>query len=111
MADQKDKRLDALFSQLKSTSDVNEAAVLTDTIWAIWHESKNPTVNELMQQGLAQMTNREYPAAIATFSQMIEVAPDFAEGWNKRATVHYLLGNFDRSVADIERKNVEHAGG
>lgn len=103
MADQTDKRLDALFSRLQSTSDIEEGAKLTETIWAIWHESRNATVNELMQQGLEQMADKDYHAAIATFSQMIEVDPNFAEGWNKRATVYYLVGNFAASVKDIDR--------
>lgn len=103
MADQTDKRLDALFARLQSTEDAAEAAMLTDTIWAIWHESKNPTVNELMERGLAQMADRDYHAAIGTFSQMIEVAPDFAEGWNKRATVYYLVEDYASSVKDIDR--------
>jgi len=103
MADQTDKRLDALFSRLQSTSNIDEGAILTDRIWAIWHESQNPAVNELMQQGLAQMANQDHPAAIATFSQMIEVDPNFAEGWNKRATVYYLMENFPASVKDIDR--------
>lgn len=103
MADQTDKRLNALFARLQSTQDAAEAAMLTDTIWASWHESKNPAVNELMERGLAQLADRDYHAAIGTFSQMIEVAPDFAEGWNKRATAYYLVEDYAASVKDIDR--------
>ncbi len=43
----------------------------------------------------------DLPAALQAFDQLVTVAPDFAEGWNKRATVHYLMGNFDLSLDDI----------
>jgi tetratricopeptide (TPR) repeat protein len=49
------------------------------------------------------MTRRDLPAALGKFDQIVKIAPGFAEGWNKRATVHYLLGDFAGSLHDIER--------
>lgn len=103
MGSQTDKRLDALFEQLQMTEDPNEAAVLTQAIWEIWHESEDPAVKALMQQGLHEMAQQKYVAALATFSNMIEFDSEFAEGWNKRATVYYLLGDYRASVLDIDR--------
>jgi len=103
MAGQTDTRLEDLFARLQTTADVAEAAQLTHFIWAIWHQSDNERVDELMRAGLEEMTQRNYRGAIDTFSRMIDVDPEFAEGWNKRATVHYLLGNYKASVKDIDR--------
>ena len=56
-----------------------------------------------MEDGVAAMSRRDYRRALSRFEQMVAIAPDFAEGWNKRATVHYLMGNYSASLGDIVR--------
>src|SRR3546814_20178333 len=56
-----------------------------------------------MGEGVAARARGDYLHALAKFDQMVVIAPDFAEGWNKRATVHYLLGNDGRSLDDIAK--------
>lgn len=103
MADQTDQRLHALFSRLHTAEDASDAAVVANLIWAIWHQSDNDQINELMIRGSTQITSHDYPEAVQTFSEMIELDPGFAEAWNKRATVYYLMGEFLKSVNDIEK--------
>ena len=92
-----------LFGRLQTTASVEEAGTVTSLIWAIWHQSDKAQINELMQKGVAEMSQRNYQAAVDTFSTMIAVDAEFAEGWNKRATVYYLLDDYRASVKDIER--------
>ena len=73
------------------------------SIWHIWVQSDDEVIGILMAQGLAAMTRRDLRAALGKFDQIVKIAPGFAEGWNKRATVHYLLGNFPGSLHDIEQ--------
>lgn len=103
MADQTDPRLADLFSRLQTTDDATDAAVATNLIWAIWHQSDDDRINDLMRQGLTQMSSRDYADAVATFSEMIDLNAGFAEAWNKRATIHYLMGDYGASVKDIDR--------
>ncbi len=56
-----------------------------------------------MQSGIDDMSRRNLPAALEAYHQVVAIAPDFAEGWNKRATVHYLMGNLNQSLKDIAR--------
>jgi tetratricopeptide (TPR) repeat protein len=82
-------------------------------LWAIWHRSGTPAIDALLQGGIALMEARRLPEAVAVFSEVIRQAPDFAEGWNKRATVYYLMGEWDRSLADCDevlRRNPIHFG-
>ncbi|MBI2457763.1 MAG: tetratricopeptide repeat protein [candidate division NC10 bacterium] len=60
-------------------------------------------MDALFQLGMAQMNQRDAEAAIDTFSRIIQRKPDFAEGWNKRATLYYLIGEYDKSLADSLR--------
>jgi len=55
----------------------------------------------LMMRGIAEMQQQELKASIETFTRLIEGAPDLSEAWNKRATAHWLMGNFPASLADI----------
>jgi tetratricopeptide (TPR) repeat protein len=102
-ADQKDPRLDPLFERLRTTSSVSEARIIEQQIWQIWGESDDAAISKLMSAGIVAMVQQEYAVALDRFDRLVKQAPDFAEGWNKRATVYYLMGNFPASVSDIER--------
>jgi tetratricopeptide (TPR) repeat protein len=102
-ADQADKRLPGLFNQLKATRSAGEAEAIQQAIWSVWMESDNAEVNILMLEGVDAMSQGDLKRALAAFDSMIEVAPGFAEGWNKRATVEFLMGDLKASVADIHK--------
>lgn len=101
LADQDDPRLEDLFKRLRAASDQVEAAPIEELIWQIWMEHADPSIESQMQRGIQQMNFGDSAGALATFDRLVEAAPDFAEAWNKRATIHYLLGNYAASEADI----------
>ncbi len=102
-ADQADPRLEALFARLKAAPDLRAAQEIEASIWDIWFQSDDEVIGMLMAQGRAAMTRNHLRAALGKFDQIVKITPGFAEGWNKRATVHYLLGNYPESLHDIER--------
>ena len=82
-------------------------------LWAIWQRSGNPEVDLLLQRGILLTEQGRYLDAVTVFGEVIKHDPAFAEGWNKRATVYYLMGEYDRSLADCEeviRRNPIHFG-
>jgi tetratricopeptide (TPR) repeat protein len=102
-ADQTDRRLDGLFERLRVTSSEAEAEAAQQQIWQIWIESDDMSANRLMQEGIQAMVTGQHALALERFDRLVERAPAFAEGWNKRATVYYLMENYQASVLDIER--------
>jgi len=87
---------------------VTEAAM-----WQVWSRSGDPEVDHLFAMGVEEMSERRGEAAVETFTRIIERRPDFAEGWNKRATVYYLLGEYRKSLADCDevmKRNPYHFG-
>lgn len=102
-ADQRDGRLDDLFERLQETSDPVDAAGLQQRIWQIWIESEDSASSQLMRRGMSAMASGDHDVALEAFDSLVEQAPDFAEAWNKRATVYYLLGRLDESVQDIQQ--------
>ena len=101
IADQNDPRLNNLFKKLNETENQDEIRDLISDIWNIWYEVDDPKVIEYFEKGIQAMNIRNYPLAIRFFNNLIEEDPNFAEGWNKRATVHFMMGNFDESMQDI----------
>jgi tetratricopeptide (TPR) repeat protein len=102
-ADQTDDRLDGLFDILKATQDARTIQITESQIWEIWLQHANADVQQLMVVGTQRMNARRYAEAMVVFNRLIEGFPEYAEGWNKRATLHYVLGNLDASVSDIEK--------
>lgn len=103
-ADQNDARLPALFSQLAAASSAADAKPVEARIWEIWLQTARPgPVEEAMRHGLAMMTLGQPHDALRDFDQVVDLAPDYAEGWNRRATLRYHLGDLEGSAEDIAR--------
>ena len=102
-ADQRDVRLVKLFERLHRSEDSPEVVHLQSGIWSIWTESADEESNALMYDGLLAMRGKRHEVALKFFDALVKHDPDFAEGWNKRATVLYLLGRYERSIADIKQ--------
>ena len=82
-------------------------------LWQIWSRSGDRAVDALFQSGVRQMAASQLVEALATFSEIIRSKPAFAEGWNKRATVYYLLGQYELSMKDCDevlKRNPNHFG-
>lgn len=103
LADQNDPRLNALFTRLQETDSRLEAQTIENDIWSIWFSSSDAEVTRLIEQGSIAMNNGDLETAIKDFSKITEIAPDFAEGWNRRATARYLAGDFEGSREDVAK--------
>jgi tetratricopeptide (TPR) repeat protein len=82
-------------------------------MWRIWERSGNQQVDRLYQAGVEQMKGGDLHQAIATFTRIVELKPGFAEGWNKRATLYFLAGEYRKSLADcaqVIKRNPYHFG-
>ena len=102
-ADQSDPRLDGLFERLQTLEDEAVAAAVTRRIWQIWRAHDNALVEAVMERGAQALASNRLPRAEGYFDQVVQMAPEYAEGWNQRATVRYLRGRFAQSAADIRR--------
>ena len=102
-ADQQDPRLGELFVALAEAPDTATAVTIEAAIWQIWLDGGDSKLNELMVQGIEAVNERRFRDAIGRFTELIHNAPAFAEAWNKRATVYYLMDRLEDSVRDIER--------
>lgn len=100
-ADQTNPELDKLFINLKLNTDLRNSQQLTSQIWHIWSNHKNDEINILFRQGENAMYQKDFAFALESFNKIVTLEPEFAEGWNKRATVYYLMGDYEASLMNI----------
>ena len=106
-AEDRKYKLDKLFTQLRDTKDLPTAQTVEKKIWEIWliHPSDDRRgfrLTELLIQGSRLMNIGELNKAYNLFTQIIATEPDWSEAWNKRATVLYLMNQYQLSLDDIK---------
>ena len=102
-SDQTDPRLETLFEQLKTAPTPEAAAPVESEIWTIWAKSGDSDLDQVFVVGSRAMAIGDVGTALKIFDAIVRKAPNFAEGWNKRATVHYMMHNYHASLADIDK--------
>lgn len=104
--------VDALLERLRD--DHGQVRLLAaEATWRIWGRSGDPEIDELFLRGSGEIQDGSFRDALATFDQIVQRKPDFAEGWNKRATVRFLLGDYENSLMDCDevfKRNPKHFG-
>lgn len=98
-----EQRLDLLFLRLKKERSTEQARGIANEIREIFTQSGSATVDFLMESSARAMNDKRYGAALDFLDQVTLLKPDYVEGWNRRATLHYLLGNYPKAMSDSAR--------
>lgn len=95
---------DALYEALKNAPSEREAELIEDRIWHSWLDAApTPEIRTKIDAGMRRRDVYDFAGAKALFDEVVEAAPDYAEGWNQRAFIHFLQGNYEESLRDIDR--------
>jgi len=97
------KMLDSLFMDLKHASSEQQARKLEQVIWKQWMQSGDDVIDELMQEAMQKRRSYDFNGAIEVLNKVIKKKPDYAEGWNQRATVYFHQEKYDKSLIDIAK--------
>jgi tetratricopeptide (TPR) repeat protein len=97
-----DAELDALFTQLEQADDAAIAASVEQAIWSHWADSGSPTVNILLERAAAAENAGDADLAGSYLDQASDLAPDYAEPWNRRANLAYRAENYAGAIAAIQ---------
>jgi tetratricopeptide (TPR) repeat protein len=95
--------LNALFEALAEAPDEYTARVIDQQIWVQWTTPKDPDLALRMMEALELRRMGDPVRTIAVLNAMIEDYPGYAEGWNQRATMYYLVGDYEASIADCAK--------
>lgn len=95
--------LDQLFAQLRTAPDAQTARIYEQKIWQIWTTPDDPQLRSSMSLVMSERSGGEILAAISDLEVIVEKYPDYAEGWNQLATMHFFNGDYDASLAATEK--------
>lgn len=95
--------LDALLDRLHNSSDRDQASIIENAVLRLWLRSGSDTVDLLMGRALTAMKDENLARSLDLLNAVVDLDPDYAEGWNKRATVFFHMGDYGRSLNDVER--------
>ena len=101
LADQNDPALDGLFRDLKAAQSPQEVRRIEAQIWTLWFDTGSEQMDRMLLAGDRAMSAGRFDQSYAILNGVIEHRPDLSEGWNRRATLRYLMGDYDGSIADI----------
>lgn len=96
-------RLDTLFAELKRERNEKAAERIASRIWAEWDKSGSATIDLMMLWSKQAADARKFDVALDFLDQVVVMDPSFPEGWNRRATVHFMMQNYAKSMSDISQ--------
>src|SRR5260370_11534749 len=99
----RNRGLDFLFGALKAAPDEASAKHVEARIWALWLQTPSDTAALLMMRAKAAMDAQQMDIALKLLDAVVKLRPDYVEGWNRRATLHYLKNDYAHSLGDIEQ--------
>lgn len=99
----RDAVLNGLFGELARAKNAEEAKAIESAIFQVWMQSGSPTVDLLMGRGLDALAEKDLGRARFYFDEVVLLAPDFVEGWDKRAAVYFVEDDYASALKDIER--------
>jgi tetratricopeptide (TPR) repeat protein len=95
------QNLDFLFGALKLAPNEDSAKAIADRIWGVWLGSGGDTTNLLISRVRSAIESKDLDLAIQLLDSIVEFKPEYVEGWNQRATVHYMKKDYTRALADL----------
>ncbi|PBC06041.1 hypothetical protein [Mesorhizobium sp. WSM3860] len=95
-------RLDQLFADLRRERNEKAAERIAGRIWNEWNQSGSASIDLMMRWAQKAAEDQKFDVALDFLDQVVTLQPDYAEGWNRRATVHFLMKNYGKSMSDID---------
>ena len=99
----REESLDVLFARLQQSASETIARDVEQKIWTLWSQSDSPTADVLLGQAVAAMDAQDSASSFAILDRVIASYPSYAEAWNKRATLNFMVGKYKASLNDIEK--------
>ncbi|WP_135501422.1 tetratricopeptide repeat protein [Roseovarius aestuariivivens] len=98
-----DAALSALIAEAREATSEAEGRVLSDEMWALWADAPDARAQDLLDTGMARRESFDYDAAMTAFDALVAYCPDYAEGYNQRAFVHFLRADYTEALTQLAR--------
>lgn len=101
--EEREKALSDLYALLATADDEDSAKAIAEAIERIWLHSGSPTIDLLMERSMKAVAEKNQDLALKLLDQIVELAPDFTEAWNRRAYVHFVRSEIELALGDLRR--------
>ena len=91
-----------LMAEIRIAPDEAAARLLSGQLWRLWATAPDARAQAMLDRGMARRGAYDFEAAKAAFDDLVAYCPDYAEGWNQRAFVAFLRGDFGNALEDLE---------
>lgn len=95
--------LDSLYSDIQSAADQTEGLILGQGLWNFWADAPNAKAQDPLDRGMALRNVRDFSGALAVLGELIAYCPNYAEGYNQRAIIHFVQQDFEAVLPDLDR--------
>ena len=95
--------LTALIAAAREAPDEAAGRALSDEMWALWADAPDTYAQELLDEGMSRRESYDYAGAMKAYDALVAYCPDYAEGYNQRAFIHFLREDFDKALPELER--------
>lgn len=95
-------RMQALIAEVQAAPNENAARTAIGRMWMIWRQAPDARAQELLDAGMERLAIYDFDAAEAALSALVAYCPDYAEGYNQRAFAHFLRGDYEAALADLD---------
>lgn len=105
--------LSLLFEQIQASETPGEAQELNGQLWELWTDAPDATAQEMLDRGMGRRSSYDFLGALQDFDALVAYCPDYAEGYNQRAFVHYLRGDYRAALVDLDlalARSMNHLG-
>lgn len=100
---ERSERQNMLMSEIAKAETEAEAQELSNALWEIWTTAPDDAAQDMLTNGMARRGSYDYLGALTQFDALVAYCPDYAEGYNQRAFVHFLSGSYDKALQDLDR--------
>jgi tetratricopeptide (TPR) repeat protein len=97
----REERLTDLFTRLAASQDEKEGGAIAEQIQRLWRQSGSDTADLLLERADKAMNDKKFDLGLDILDSVIALKPNWAEAWNRRATLHYMREDYDGSMRDI----------
>lgn len=95
-------QMQGLIAQLQQAETQIEGQRLSDALWALWADAPDEAAQAVLDAGMSKRTVYDYAGAMAEFDRLVDYCPDYAEGYNQRAFIHYLRGDYTPALGQLD---------
>lgn len=95
--------MEVLFEQARAAPNDLAGREVSNKMWQVWLRAPDETAQEVLDNGMRQREVYDFAGALNQFSKLTAYCPEYAEGFNQRAFIHFLREDYENALVDLDK--------